>query len=96
MPTVRGVQGREISGDEGCRYLRNVFALRYIPRDDPVIIMNVVVVAVVSVGYPVVGFDIGFARIRTSGQNDRVSISSIYQLHSFDIKLIFQNQGAKL
>lgn len=37
-----------------------MFALRYIPRDDPVIIMNVVVVAVVSVGYPVVGFDIGF------------------------------------
>lgn len=28
-----------------------MFALRYIPRDDPVIIMNVVVVAVVSVGY---------------------------------------------
>lgn len=45
--------------DEGCRYLRNVFALRYIPRDDPVIIMNVVVVVVVSIGHIVVNSGIG-------------------------------------
>lgn len=54
----------EISGHEGCRYLQNMFALRYIPWDDPVIIMNVVVVAVVSVGYSAIDSDIGFVRVR--------------------------------
>lgn len=69
-----------------------MFALRYVPRDDPVIIMNVVVVAVVSVGYPVIGFNIGFVRIRTSSQNDRISISSIYELNMLEMhntKLIY-------
>lgn len=50
MPTVRGVQGRDLRRRVRVP-VRNVFALRYIPRDDPVIIMNVVVVAVVSDGY---------------------------------------------
>lgn len=69
-----------------------MFALRYVPRDDPVIIMNVVVVAVVSVGYPVIGFNIDFVRIRTSSQNDRISISSIYELNMLEMhnaKLIY-------
>lgn len=52
MPTVRGVQGRDLSSTEGAEIpARNVFALCYIARDDPVIITNVVVVATVSVGY---------------------------------------------
>lgn len=83
MPTVWGVQGREISGDGGCRYLRNVFALCYVPRDDPVIIMNVVVVAVVSVGYSVVGFDIGISyesarRAKTAGFQRLLFINCIF------------------
>lgn len=50
MPTVRGVQGRDLRRRVRIP-VRDVFALRYIPWDDPVIIINVVVVAMVSDGY---------------------------------------------
>lgn len=73
----------EISGDGGCRYLRNVFALRYIPRDDPVIIMSVVVVGMASIGYTVVNPSISFVGIRPSSENVSVSYLNIFYLFSW-------------